>query len=209
MRVIDLAHVIEEGMTAYCDEESASIKQLSTIDNDGYNVLKIQLSTHTGTHIDSPNHIFKDGITVDEFDINKFIGNAYLIDCSDMEEIDLDTILKHEGEIRSAEYLILRTGWESKWNKETYFKDYPTLSYEASKFLSELENLNGIGIDCISVDNEEGDLYNHKNLLSKGKIIIENICNLSDVEKRFKIIVSPLKLKDADGAPSRIYALIE
>lgn len=209
MRVIDLTHVIEEGMTAYCDEESASIKQLSTINNDGYNVLKIHLSTHTGTHIDSPNHIFKDGITVDEFDINKFIGNAYLIDCSDMEEIDLDTILKHEGEIRSTEYLILKSGWESKWNTDIYFKDYPTLSYESSKFLSELENLNGIRVDCISVDSDDGELYNHKNLLSKGKIIIENLCNLNDIEERFKIIVSPLKLKDADGAPARIYALIE
>ncbi len=209
MKIIDLTHFIEEGMTAYCKEESANIEHLSTIKEDGYNVLKIQFSTHTGTHIDSPRHIFKDGITVEEINLDKLIGTAYMIDCSDMKEINLDTILKHEDEIRSVEYLILKTGWESKWNKETYFKGYPTLSYEASEFLSNIDTLSGVGIDCISIDNEEDDLYNHKNLLSKGKIIIENICNLNDVEKRFKVIISPLKLKDADGAPARIYALIE
>lgn len=209
MRIIDLTHSIEEGITAYCKEESASIEPLSTIERDGYNVLKVQLSTHTGTHIDSSRHIFKDGITLSEISLNKLIGAAYMIDCSNMEEIDLDTILKHEDEIRSAEYLILKSGWESKWNKETYFKGYPTLSYEASKFLSELENLNGVGVDCISVDSDDGKLHNHKNLLSKDKIIIENLCNLNNIEDRFKIIVSPLKLRDSDGAPSRIYALIE
>ncbi|GAA0071903.1 cyclase family protein [Clostridium sardiniense] len=209
MRIIDLTHSIEEDMTAYCKEESAKIEPLSTIKRDGYNVLKIQLSTHTGTHIDSPRHIFEDGITISEINLNKFIGTAYMIDCSDTEEIDLDTILKHEYEIRNVEYLILKSGWESKWNTEIYFKDYPTLSYEASKFLSELDNLNGIGVDCISIDSEYGELYNHKNLLLKGKIIIENLCNLNDIEERFKIIVSPLKLKDADGAPARVYALIE
>lgn len=209
MKIIDLTHFIEEGMTAYCKEESANIEPLSTIKNDGYNVLKVQLSTHTGTHIDSPRHIFEDGITVEEFNLDKFIGNAYIIDCSYMKEINLDTILKHENEIKSIDYLILKTGWGSKWNKETYFRGYPTLSYEASKFLSNIDTLIGVGMDCISVDNEEGDLYNHKNLLSKGKVIIENICNLSDIEKNFKIIISPLKLKNADGAPVRVYALIE
>lgn len=209
MKIIDLTHFIEEGMTAYCKEESANIEPLSTIKNDGYNVLKVQLSTHTGTHIDSPRHIFEDGITVEEFNLDKFIGNAYIIDCSYMKEINLDTILKHEDKIKSIDYLILKTGWGSKWNKETYFRGYPTLSYEASKFLSNIDTLIGVGMDCISVDNEEGDLYNHKNLLSKGKVIIENICNLSDIEKNFKIIISPLKLKNADGAPVRVYALIE
>lgn len=209
MRIIDLTHSIEEDMTAYCKEESAKIEPLSTIKRDGYNVLKIQLSTHTGTHIDSPRHIFEDGITISEINLNKFIGTAYMIDCSDTEEIDLDTILKHEDEIRNVEYLILKSGWENKWNTDIYFKDYPILAYEASKFLSELDNLNGIGVDCISVDSDDGELHNHKNLLLKGKIIIENLCNLNDIEERFKIIVSPLKLKGADGAPARVYALIE
>lgn len=209
MKIIDLTHFVEEEMTVYCEEESARIKPLYKVEDCGFNVLTVELSTHTGTHIDSANHIFKDGANIDDFDLNKFIGNAYIIDCTDMQEITLETILKHKEEIENTDYLILKTGWEDKWYTYEYLEGYPILSDEACEFLSNIETLSGIGLDCISVDSRGKDVKNHRTLLSKGKMLIENLCNVKDLNEKCKIIIAPLKVRNADGAPARVYAVEE
>ncbi|WP_455538737.1 cyclase family protein [Terrisporobacter sp.] len=208
MKVIDLTHFIEEEMTVYCEEESANIKSLYKVEDCGFNVLTVELSTHTGTHIDSARHIFKDGPSIDDFDLNKFVGSAYILDCRDMQEITLDTILKHKDEIEKVDYLILKTGWEDKWYSDEYLEGYPILSNEACEFLSNMDNLTGIGLDAISVDSRGKDVQNHRTLLSKGKMLIENLCNLKDIEDKFNIIIAPLKVRNADGAPARVYAVV-
>lgn len=210
MNIFDLTHFIEDGMTAYSEEEKAQITTLSTIKEEGYSVLRIQLATHTGTHIDLPKHIFKDGIGLDEVNLEKFIGRALIIDCRNLKVIDKEFLINYIKEIENVEYLILKTGWEKYWNKSEYFSEYPVLSVEGANFLGNIESLCGIGVDCISVDEENNkELINHKILLSKGKIIIENLSSLNEINSKFKIILAPLKLKNVDGSPTRVYGIIE
>ena len=210
MNVFDLTHFIEDRMSAYSEEEKAKITTLSTIKENGYNVLKIKLTTHTGTHIDLPKHIFEDGVGLDEVNIEKFIGRAIIIDCRNVKVIDKEFLVNYIKEIENVEYLILKTGWEKYWNKNEYFSEYPILSVEGANFLGNIESLCGIGVDCISVDGENNEeLINHKILLSKGKIIIENLCSLNKINSKFKIILAPLKLKSADGSPTRVYGIVE
>lgn len=208
MEVYDLTQSYEIGMTSYSEEESFRKENLCNIKLDGYNVSSLYLSTHTGTHIDVPKHIFEDGYTLDDFDIKEFIGNAYIIDCRNLSVINLDILKKHKEHILKCDYLILKTGWERYFNSDKYFLDYPTLTYEASNFLKNIKSLIGIGTDCISIDSEKSEeLFNHKNLLSKNKIIIENLCNLEALDNLFEIIISPLKIAEGDGAPTRVYAI--
>ncbi|MDQ0149931.1 cyclase family protein [Eubacterium multiforme] len=210
MDIFDLTHFIEDKMTAYSEEEKAKITTLATIKEDGYNVLKIKLATHTGTHIDLPKHIFEDGIGLDEVNLEKFIGRAIIIDCRNVKVIDKEFLINYIKEIENVEYLILKTGWEKYWNKNEYFSEYPILSVEGANFLGNIESLCGIGVDCISIDEENNEeLINHKILLSKGKIIIENLCSLNKINSKFKIILAPLKLKNVDGSPTRVYGIVE
>lgn len=208
MEVYDLTQTYEIGMTSYSEEESFKKENLYNVKADGYNVSSLYLSTHTGTHIDVPRHIFENGYTLDEFDTKKFIGNAYIIDCRNLGVIDLEVLEKYKDNILICDYLILKTGWENYFNSDKYFLGYPTLTYEASNFLGNIKSLTGIGIDCISIDSENSeDLFNHKNLLSKNKIIIENLCNLDSLDNLFEVIIAPLKIAQGDGAPTRVYAI--
>lgn len=208
MEVYDLTQTYKNGMTSYSEEESFKKENLYNVKVDGYNVSSLYLSTHTGTHIDVPKHIFEDGYTLDDFDTKEFIGNAYIIDCRHLSVIDLEVLEKYKDNILKCDYLILKTGWERYFNSEKYFFDYPTLTCEASNFLGNIKSLTGIGTDCISIDSEKSEeLYNHKNLLSKNKIIIENLCNLDVLDNSFEIIIAPLKIAEGDGAPTRVYAI--
>ncbi|MGG7161748.1 cyclase family protein [Clostridium baratii] len=208
MEVYDLTQTYKNGMTSYSEEESFKKENLYNVKVDGYNVSSLYLSTHTGTHIDVPKHIFEDGYTLDDFDTKEFIGNAYIIDCRHLSVIDLEVLEKYKDNILKCDYLILKTGWERYFNSEKYFLDYPALTCEASNFLGNIKSLTGIGTDCISIDSEKNEeLYNHKNLLSKNKIIIENLCNLDVLDNSFEIIIAPLKIAEGDGAPARVYSI--
>jgi kynurenine formamidase len=39
-------------------------------------------------------------------------------------------------------------------------------------------------------------------------LIIENATNLDQLPERTQVVVAPLKVRDANGAPARIFALI-
>ncbi|WP_436513159.1 cyclase family protein [Clostridium thermobutyricum] len=208
MKIYDLTHFIEEGMSTYSEEEKANIENLSIIKSDGYNVKKISLSNHTGTHIDLPNHIFEDGNRLEDIRLEKFIGSAFILDCRNIKQISKEYILKNIDDIKKYNYIIFKTGAEKLWKKEEYLNEYSFLTEEATNFLGNIEEIYGIGVDCISVDASfNHNLTNHKILLSKNKIIIENLCGLENLSGEYEIIIAPLKIKEADGSPSRIFLI--
>lgn len=56
------------------------------------NVGQITGSVHTGTHIDAPYHYDSGGKTVDQLDINLYIGEAVVIDVSHTKKITAETL---------------------------------------------------------------------------------------------------------------------
>ncbi|WP_194191751.1 cyclase family protein [Clostridium chrysemydis] len=201
MKKYDLTHFIKEDMCVYSKEEKVEIKKIADYE-EGYSVTKVTFGTHTGTHIDVQKHIFKDGKSLDDYGIDNFFGKVLIIDCKEKEKITLNFI---KGEIRpNFDYIIFYTGYEKLWGKDSYFNGYPILDRDAVNFLGNLKGLKGIGVDCISVDSSE-NLYNHEILLKNDKLIIENLCNLDGKLGEYDIIVAPMKIKNGDGAPVRVF----
>ena len=56
------------------------------IDTGQYRVTEMTLGSHTGTHIDAPSHYIEGGQTVDRIPLDRLIGPARVLDCSDVEE---------------------------------------------------------------------------------------------------------------------------
>ncbi len=51
---------------------------LSTSKGDVCNLTAIRMCAHNGTHVDAPFHFYGDGKTIDQVDLDKFIGYAYV-----------------------------------------------------------------------------------------------------------------------------------
>ena len=49
-------------------------------------VHKIEMCTHSGTHIDAPKHFFKYGKSIDKIDLNYFITKAAVLDLTFIQE---------------------------------------------------------------------------------------------------------------------------
>ena len=210
MKVLDLSYEINSNMSTYTKEEKPKIYDIASIDKDGYNEKILRICTHTGTHIDSPNHMISKGKSIDEFDISQFIGKALLIDVSNIKNIEINNIIKYKDKIEEVDFIILRTGWEKYWGSSEYLNGYPSLTEDAAKWLCEF-NIKGIGIDSISIDKFDSiDFEIHNIILSRGKIIIENLNNLSYISKEiFTLVATPLKIKNGDAAPVRAIGLID
>jgi len=210
MQLIDLTHEICPSMPAFPGTMPPLFYPANTIEEDGFRERRIEMFSHTGTHMDAPSHIFKGGKCLDDFEISKFFGSSTIVDLTAMggERIEVEHLTENKELIKDSDFLILHTGWYKRWDDETYFSDFPSLTPGAAEWLSDM-NLKGIGIDAISIDDiKSEELEIHKILLKEDIVIIENLNSLDQIKwNKFLFSCMPLKFKDADGSPVRAFAI--
>lgn len=204
---IDLTHTLHNGITVYPGTLAPEFEQGNTIPKDGFAELTIRMCTHTGTHIDAPSHLLPGAKSLDRFPIDQFTGAATLVDAASESRITLGALERAGERISQAEFVLFRTGWEAKWNTPAYFEAFPTLTPEAAHWLAAF-NLKAVGLDAISVDRvEDAHLPNHRILLEREILIIENLASLGRLPGGlFELHCLPLKIENADGAPVRAFA---
>lgn len=76
MRIIDISERITDGMSVYEGDPPVKMQPWTSIDVDGFSVTRMEMGTHTGTHIDAPVHYYKDGKRADELDLEAFFGEC-------------------------------------------------------------------------------------------------------------------------------------
>lgn len=209
MKIIDLTHTIYPDMPVYPGTEKPVFLMANTLEKEGFLEHKITMYSHTGTHMDAPAHIFKDGQTLDMFEPGRFIGTAAIADLTGSAgPITVQDLEPYKDMIAKADFFILKTGWSKYWDSEKYYEKFPAMCVEAAQWLTQF-CLRGVGVDAISIDDiDSSDLPVHRVLLSKSIVIIENLTNLDLIRKdSFVLSALPLKIRNADGSPVRAVAI--
>ena len=223
MHIIDLSHTIHDEIQIYPGDPVPSIRQGLTHEEDYCHVDVLTMGSHTGTHIDAPFHFMAGGKKIDELPVQRFVGEGVLIyvsEKSDRELIESKDIEPYSSEIEKGNFVIFKTGRDQYFGTSKYYF-HPYLTPEGATLLLKMK-VSLVGIDAMNVDptyydsgNSEpsaGDLPGeetygypvHDILLGNDILIVENLCNLSQIQQ-VKGIYSflPLKLKDSDGSPIR------
>jgi len=78
MKIIDLSKTLYDHMPVYPGDPDVIIEQIQTFDKDGWNMKRIQINLHDGTHVNAPIHGTKDGKRLDQFYIDSFFGKSEL-----------------------------------------------------------------------------------------------------------------------------------
>lgn len=212
MKIIDLSHPITEIMPYYPGTQPPCVEELSFIELNGFAEKKISFLTHSGTHIDAPCHIIPDTKSVDKLPLENFLGKGAVINLSSINQktIDIGNLLPYQKVIEDTDFILLNTGWHHYWYDTRYFEDFPILSIETAKWLSDF-SLKGIGIDTVSIDSLAAHSFPaHRIILGQGLAIIENLNNLDLLpESNFIFSCIPLPIKNGDGSPVRALAIIE
>ncbi|MED9966969.1 MAG: cyclase family protein [Blautia sp.] len=211
MKIIDLTHTITEDMTVYPGTETPKLLSAGSYEKDGFRETRLEICTHTGTHMDPPAHVFPNRTTLDQFPPEQFIGKALVIDCRDLKEgqaITMKYIQKYGEKAEQADFLLFNLGWDKYWGTEAYFGSYPCIDDEVLNYIIE-GKYKGIGFDVIGLDPiDDENLTRHKKLFETCDIVnIENLKNLHLCKNDLvNFSCCPLKLKNSDGAPVRAVA---
>lgn len=205
MRIIDISHTLSSDTPPFPSDEPTILSRYREIDRDGYTGYFLETSLHTGTHIDTPMHIFKDARSAADFSPERFIGRGVLLDVRGEKNIVLKRA--YEKAICPGDIVLLYTGWDEHYGHHEYFKNHPVINTAFSDFLCET-GIKMLGMDSPSPDHHPFGA--HKQLLSRDIFLLENCTNLGALlsEQHFKVIALPLKIQ-AEASPVRAVCCIE
>jgi kynurenine formamidase len=211
MRIVDLSHPITSEMPLWPGTPAPEFSDLHTISRDGFGERWLQLSSHTGTHLDAPAHIVEGAASIDRLPVDAFIGKGVVLDFRDAPNgaITLEALLKFRMQIEQTEFLLFHTGWSRFWGRDEYNRGYPALSAEAAEWLAGA-GLKGVGIDAPSFDAGDSEaLPVHRCLLGAGLILIENLTALDQLASSFFLLsVLPLNIAGAEACPTRAVGIL-
>ncbi len=212
--VIDLSATIENLSTLVFPGYPPPVKSTyTTIDEKGYQSYIWSFAEHTGTHVDSPAHFVKGGLTVDKVPISRYVGNGVVLDFSKkppkypIGKEDIVSAIQTAGskDVGSGWVMLFYTGYTLKAGSSDWM-NHPELTQDACKFIAG-KKVNAIGFDAPSPD--RGDFPAHKILLPEQIGIFENLSNLDKVlNKDFIFVGAPLPLVGGSASPVRALAII-
>ena len=155
------------------------------------NLTAFRMCAHNGTHVDAPYHFLNDGKTIDQVDLKRFVGYAF--------------VAQHEGEITAADaeaMLEKARSLDSEAAKRILVKGPAVMTEEAAAVFAEAGILL-FGNESQTVGPENAPMKVHRKMLGAEIVLLEGI-RLADVEEGVYLLnAAPLNLGGADGAPCR------
>jgi len=180
------------------------VNEIRIIDGASSNVSRINISVHTGTHIDAPLHFFENGISTDKIDFEKLVGVVEVIQISEYVSIITKEILSEINPNSWPKRVIFKTSnsLTSDWVQKPFLNNFCALSTDAAEFLVR-QGVVLVGIDYLSIAAYEAPDEVHKILLAAGIVVLEGLF-LSEVSTgTYKLICLPMKIIGVEGAPAR------
>lgn len=200
---IDISVPLRNGMVHWPSDPPFHIKRVMDQNNgDVCTVSRIDLSVHTGTHMDAPLHFIKDAPAMDELPLEATVGPARVIAIRDHKCIRAEELEEHE--IEANERVLFKTANSDRlWSRDEFDEDFIYISADAAEYLAS-RGIRAVGVDYLSVGGfQEDAVETHHALLGAGIWVIEGL-DLSGVEAgSYELVCLPLKLVGAEGAPAR------
>jgi arylformamidase len=195
MHVIDISVPIRPGMVTYPGDPVVRLEREQTIaGGDVANISRLDLSVHTGTHVDAPLHFIDGAPAVEDLSLDVLIGPAVVVDATHVQG-DLDETLELPA---AADRILFKTRNSELWSRDEFADDFVRVGIGLARRLA-AERVRLVGVDYLSV----GDEAVHELLLGLGVVVVEGL-DLRGVEPgAYQLACLPLKLIGSDGAPAR------
>lgn len=226
--IIDLSHPIDESIPLWPTFPPIEIEQTQWAARDVVTMDRVEMMTHTSTHVDAPLHFIPEGKSLDEFSIEKFMGPGIVIDLTPKEPkepITPSDLEPYEDVIEPNDILLLHTGWDQYYGRTPeYLFEFPYLTAETAEYIADFDP-KAVGTEGASVAGWTGDVPNHGPstdvppeashlpLLENDILAIEELTNLDTVldgddYQRASIFYPPLNFQNTSGSSVRAFALL-
>jgi arylformamidase len=198
--IYDVSMTIQESMQVYKNkaEKKPKIKTLANHENGDAHESEIQMGMHTGTHVDYPLHMIKDGKTSENEDLLNLIGTCKVLDLTEYDVIDKKVLSQYK--IEEDDFILFKT--KNSFSEDFMF-DFVYLDASGAEFLKN-KKVRGVGTDALGIERSQPDHPTHKLLLEDDIIIIEGL-RLKDIkEAQYEMVCLPLKISQVEAVPARV-----
>ena len=225
-RMVDLTHVSTPGTAVFPFFSAMHVRQVRSLETDGFYANELTLNEHTGTHLDAPAH-FCMGRTAEEIPIERFIAPLCVVSIAERVQRDEDTGLtvddvlaweKRNGRLPQGAVVAMHSGWESRFQDAARFLNmdaggtmhFPSVTGEVAQFLVGERSIHGVAVDTLSLDRGAASIPEaHLALLGADKYGLENVASLGTLpESGATIVIGGPKHQHASGGPCRVFALV-
>lgn len=215
--------------------EKFGLTQYDFPDNMAINNERISLTTHTGTHMDSPYHYGpssegKIAKRISDIPLEWCVNKGIMVDLSDSnsqkpvtkEEIK-NYLEKYKIKLVPLTIILINTGADLKWGKPEYFTDFRGISQEALKYLLNF-GVKVIGVDSFGFDppfnrmlkdyteSKDNSFLWPSHIFGRTKEYcqIERLTNLDLLPKGdfFDVFCAPIKIRNLGAGWCRVVAIV-
>lgn len=205
VKFYDLTLPLHNQMLVWEGDPGVNVDVKTTVEENGVRLSYFSFSSHTGTHIDAPNHFLKNSkVGVDGIALEKLVGPCLVIDLTmiDHSEITIDDIAS--SSIKKGSRILFKTGNFKLLKKPTFPKNYISLSLEAARYLVK-KGVCLVGTDFLGIEKRKNPGHPVHTTLLKADIVIVEGLDLAKVPAgKYQLVCLPLRVVDADGSPVRV-----
>jgi kynurenine formamidase len=223
-KVVDLTHAYDGSFPTFDGNPGILYEPSVKFAEAGYQLWKLTIFEHTGTHIDAPLHFTADGTSVAELDPGSLIAPLCIVDIKAkamedanamVEAADIEAWVSANGAIPAGACVAMNSGWAAKVGDPLYRNTpdgafaFPGFSKAATDLLAEM-GAAAIGVDTLSLDpGNSADFAVHFSWLPGGRYGIENLTNLDGLPAAgATIFVGAPKHAGGTGGPARVLAML-
>ena len=222
-RIVDLGHPLSDTDPTWSGKPVFS----HTVQHEGALLVgSFSTDEHFGTHVDAPAHFVPDGWTIDQIPVIRLVRPGVMLDlrakCAKNEDYrvtkeDIVLFERRNGVIEPGTIVLVATGWDARWSDQARYRNehdgamhFPGFSSEAATVLTEDRDVAALGIDTLSIDYGPSTAYEAHRITLPHKVYnIENAAHLADLPPTgFTVVVAPVNVKGASGAPARVFAIV-
>jgi kynurenine formamidase len=217
-RLVDLSHVIEQGMVSYkglpgpiiCDYWSREASATLYDDGATFQIGRIDMVANTGTYLDTPFHRYAEGKDLAGLDLDQLAaldGVVIRLPWNERLGIEGRDVAGHDVRGKAV---LLHTGWDEHWRTETYLQNHSFLTADAARILLQ-GGARLVGIDSHNIDDTRGRTRPvHSMLLGAGVPICEHLTNLGALpDSGFRFTAAPPKVSGMGTFPVRAFAELD
>ena len=157
------------------------------------NLTAVSMCAHNGTHVDAPYHFIRDGRTIDQIPLERFVGPCW--------------VAKRDGLVMGEDAAaILAEAQEKEARRRILIAGRVTVTEEAAQVFAD-HGVWLLGNESQTVGPEDAPERVHEILLGSGTVLLEGIVLKDAEEGRYILHAAPLNLGGGDGAPCRAYLM--
>jgi arylformamidase len=201
VKIFDISWPISTATTGYKDRHIVEFEEIQTFARDGVRNSTVQLSSHTGTHVDAPSHFINDGLSIDQIALDRLVGDAVVLDMTNVStHITRDHLV--DKNIQKGDIVLLKTTNSLIPATGKFTPRFVYLEASGAQYLAQKE-VKAVGIDYLGLEHSQPDHASHMFLMHADVVIIEGLRLQHVAPGIYMCVCLPLNIIGLEAAPAR------